>query len=104
VIAPDFAPSEIPDSLILTDAGTNNIASRFKIPYRIRVKLGLDFFLMDNAFDLKARKLVGDADIFHGWSNQALFSMKAAHRRRMKAMVERPNMHPLEQARLVTAE
>jgi len=104
VIAPDFAPSGIPDSLIHTVAGTNNIASRFKIPYRIRVKLGLDFFLMDNAFDLKARKLVGDADIFHGWSHQALFSMKAAHRRRMKTVVERPNMHPLEQARLVNAE
>lgn len=104
VIAPGFAPSEIPEDLISVVSGAGALPRRLHIPYRIRVKFGLDFCLMDNSFDLGARKALNGSDIFHGWSHQALFSMKRAKRQGTRLVLERANTHPEDITSLVQGE
>ncbi|MCC6483772.1 MAG: glycosyltransferase family 4 protein [Armatimonadetes bacterium] len=104
VIAPGYNPSDIPDELISVVAAAAEATLRARIPYRLRVRYGLDFCLMDNAFDLGARKLLNVSDIFHGWSHQALFSMKQARKLGTRLVLERANTHPEDIVSLVSGE
>lgn len=104
VIAPSFQPSEIPDDIIRTAPKGFWSGVLERVPYRVKTKLALDFLLVDNEIDLRARRHVMEGGIFHGWSHQALFSMKRAKQLGSKLVLERPNSHPVDMTRLVQEE
>lgn len=104
VIAPSFGPSDVPEELLCTAGDTRSAALLERIPYRVRVRFGLDYFMRDNDIDWQARGCLMEGGILHGWSHQALWSMKEARRRGTRLVLERPNTHPREMRDLVRTE
>jgi glycosyltransferase involved in cell wall biosynthesis len=60
--------------------------------------------LRDNIFDRFAALKIGRCDIFHGWSHQALFSLRKARRLGARIYIERASTHILTQERLLSGE
>lgn len=58
----------------------------------------------DNLFDLMASRYVDQCNIFHGWNNYSLFSLRKAKRYGAKVVIERSSAHPLTVERLLTEE
>lgn len=58
----------------------------------------------DAIFDRTASFFIPECDIFHGWSHQCLYSLKAAKARGAVTFVERQNSHDRVQYQLVQAE
>lgn len=57
--------------------------------------------LKDNIFDLYASLKIEKCDVFHGWSDQALFSIRKAKHFNAVTVVERASTHILKQKRLI---
>lgn len=104
VIAPSYRESDIPSELIHTVDISRADGILKRIPYRVKVPLGLGYFVQDNAYDRGARQFITPGGVFHGWSHQALFSLRRARELGCRIVVERPNSHPQEMRDLVRAE
>ncbi len=64
----------------------------------------LSYLIRDNLFDLLARVHVDGCDIFHGWNNNSLFSMRRAKGLGAKVAIERGSSHPVFQMGLLREE
>lgn len=104
VIAPSYAPSAIPGSLIEAVPEARAPAWWKHIPYRVRVRFALNSFIADNSFDLAARKHIAAGGVLHGWTGQCLYSFRRAKELGCKLVLERPNTHPIDMSRLVSGE
>ena len=62
------------------------------------------YYIKDNIFDLMASRKIEEADIFHGWSNYSLFSMRKAKKYNSKTIIERHSAFPLIQKKLIDRE
>lgn len=60
--------------------------------------------LRDNLFDFYGSLRVEKCDIFHGWSGQALFSIRKAKHLNAVTFIERASSHILKQKRLIEEE
>jgi glycosyltransferase involved in cell wall biosynthesis len=61
-------------------------------------------YTMDNLYDRLASFQVSECDVFHGWNNHALFSMRKAKGLGAKTFIERASSHILEYDGLVREE
>jgi len=64
----------------------------------------LPYYYNDMPFDLLTARLVGSPDVFHGWNNMCLRTMRRAADRGATTVVERASTHPDYQRRLVERE
>ncbi len=100
VMAPSFAPSEIGERyclrLPLSERLTGAL-SRF-------LPLSRQYLVRDRVFDWSVARNLPDADIFHGWTSQALFSMRGARARGQMTFLERPNSHPFAFSEIMKEE
>lgn len=62
------------------------------------------YSLKDNLFDILVARGVDSADIFHGWNNFSLLSLRAAKKKGAKIVIERASSHILTQERLLADE
>jgi len=60
--------------------------------------------IRDLIFDRAASWFVQPCDVFHGWSDQCLFSLRRARALGAVTFVERPNSHPRSQQQLLEEE
>ncbi len=104
VYVPSAAQCQVPPELIRIVPEARMAAMRTRIPYRFRARFSLDMLLVDNGHDLAARKFLTPGGIFHGWTNQTLFSFRRAAKLGARLVLERPNTHPLDMSALVGAE
>jgi len=61
-------------------------------------------YVKDGLFDLEARRRLDRCDIFHGWANYSLHSMRKAHRLGAKTVLECSSTHVLRQGELLREE
>lgn len=64
----------------------------------------LNYLVRDNIFDLRASRLIGDCDIFFGWSNASLFSLRKAKKIKAKTIIFSGSTHTLTHNRLIREE
>jgi glycosyltransferase involved in cell wall biosynthesis len=100
VIAPSFGQHQIKGSCCLELSFPNGIAEVVK---RF-TSLSCYYLIRDRIFDFAASLYISDADIFHGWTGQALFSMRRAKAKGQITFLERPNSHPLAMAMIMQEE
>jgi glycosyltransferase involved in cell wall biosynthesis len=62
------------------------------------------YVLKDNLFDLWVATQFPKVDIFHGWNNYSLFSLRRAKKHGAKTVIERASSHILTQKRLLGVE
>ena len=76
-----------------------------RIAYRLARYLRIDqYVLRDNLFDAWVAQQLAPAACFYGWTHHALWSLKAARRRKMITVLERANAHPLTYQRVLRSE
>ena len=71
---------------------------------RLLRKFGLTYFLSNGIFDLKAKKIIKECDVFHAFASQSLNSMIRAKELGAKIIADNPNSHPLTLHKLMTEE
>ncbi|HEX6384410.1 MAG TPA: glycosyltransferase family 4 protein [Anaerolineae bacterium] len=60
--------------------------------------------LRDTVFDWAAARFIEPCDVFHGWSDQCLYSLRQAKKLGALTFVERPNSHERQAFRLIQEE
>ena len=63
-----------------------------------------NYLVRDNIFDLRASRLVRDCDLFFGWSNASLFSLRKAKKIKAKTIIFSGSTHILTHNRLIKEE
>lgn len=63
-----------------------------------------NYYWKDLAFDLLASRWVDDCDLFHGWNNMSLYSLRKAKNLRATVVIERASSHILTQNQLLKEE
>jgi len=102
VIAPSFCPSDINKDACMTLPLSENCAkfiSRF-----IPLSLNSNYLIQNRLFDWNVSLVAPDAKIFHGWSSQALLSIRKAKLKKQITFLERPNSHPLLVQKIMAEE
>jgi len=74
------------------------------VPRRVANWLGLDALLQQNFFGLVASRNIRGCDIVHGYTGQMLETIRAAKRRGIRCVVDRPNTHVNFMRRALEAE
>ncbi len=62
------------------------------------------FWYIDRWYDYLASYQIDKCDIFHGWNNHSLQSLRKARKQGAKTVIERASSHPLIQDRLLREE
>lgn len=88
-ILADFRGDFIPSDQLVTFPWINRIPN---------------YFLKDNLFDLLASRRIEATDIFHGWNNFALLSMRRAKKKGARTVIERASSHIITQNSILEAE
>lgn len=66
--------------------------------------LKFDLWFLNTWYDYFASKFVDECDIFHGWNNHSLQSLRKAKELGTRTIIERASSHPLTQDRLLREE
>lgn len=74
------------------------------VPFGGQIDRFLHYYPNDMPFDLLTSRLVGSPDVFHGWNNMCLRTLRKAAQRGATTAVERASTHPDYQRRLVDRE
>jgi glycosyltransferase involved in cell wall biosynthesis len=99
IILSSFIPSEIPQELFHL-VKTGIIPGLGILPWGWQI----NYVVRDNIFDLKAARLIEDCDLFIGWSNASLFSLRKAKKIKAKTVIISPTSHVLTRYHLLREE
>src|SRR3990167_7842498 len=67
-------------------------------------KSDLGYLVHDSLYDAWASRHLTKADLFHGWNNHSLYSLRAAQKRKMITVIERASAHPLTEQQILNQE
>ena len=74
------------------------------IPRRFATRLGIDSLMRQNYFGMRAALNLSHCGIVHGFTGQMTEAIKAARRRGMRTIVDRPNTHVAFLRRIMESE
>jgi len=74
------------------------------LPRRFATRLGIDSLMRQNYFGIRAALNLSQCGIVHGFTGQMMETIRAAHRRGIRTVVDRPNTHVAFIRRVMEAE
>src|SRR3990167_11170222 len=89
VLASYAVRSSIPQNLVKTFGISGKLLRR--LAYLSKNDLG--YYVHDSIYDFWASRQIEQADVFHGWNNHCLRSLRVAKSKGMKTVVERASAH-----------
>ncbi|HUW31262.1 MAG TPA: glycosyltransferase family 4 protein [Planctomycetota bacterium] len=77
---------------IVSEINEIRLLERF-LPRRVATRLGFDSLMRQNYFGLRAALNLSECDVVHGFTGQMTETIRAARRRDIRTIVDRPNTH-----------